>query len=83
MDLYAQVSFVAPGLLGNKQYFRDVYSIPIDKFDDRRRAAELQRKVAPFILRRTKDEVAQELPDKTEQVLKPTKQNCATTSKAG
>ncbi|HEY1023029.1 MAG TPA: DEAD/DEAH box helicase, partial [Flavisolibacter sp.] len=69
MDLYAQVSFVAPGLLGNKQYFRDVYSIPIDKFEDRRRAAELQRKVSPFILRRTKEEVAQELPDKTEQVL--------------
>lgn len=69
VDLYAQFSFVAPGLLGNKQYFKDVYSIPIDKFEDRRRAAELQRKVAPFLLRRTKDEVAQELPDKTEQVL--------------
>lgn len=69
VDLYAQFSIVAPGLLGNKQYFRDVYSIPIDKFEDRKRAAELQRKVAPFLLRRTKDEVAQELPDKTEQVL--------------
>jgi SNF2 family DNA or RNA helicase len=69
LDLYAQLSFVAPGLLGNKQYFRDVYSTPIDKFEDRRRAAELQRKVAPFILRRTKEAVAQELPDKTEQVL--------------
>jgi hypothetical protein len=69
LDLYAQLSFACPGLLGNKQYFKDVYSIPIDKFEDRRRAAELQRKVAPFILRRTKDEVAQELPDKTEQVL--------------
>jgi SNF2 family DNA or RNA helicase len=69
LDLYAQLSFACPGLLGNKRYFRDVYSTPIDKFEDRRRAAELQRKVAPFILRRTKEEVAQELPDKTEQVL--------------
>jgi superfamily II DNA or RNA helicase len=69
LDLYAQVSFVAPGLLGNKQYFKDVYSTPIDKFDDSRRAAELQRKVAPFLLRRTKEAVAQELPDKTEQIL--------------
>jgi SNF2 family DNA or RNA helicase len=69
LDLYAQLSFACPGLLGNKQYFRDVYSTPIDKFEDSRRAAELQRKVAPFILRRTKEEVAQELPDKTEQVL--------------
>jgi SNF2 family DNA or RNA helicase len=69
VDLYAQFSIVAPGLLGNRQYFRDVYSVPIDKFEDRRRAEELQRKVSPFILRRTKAEVAQELPDKTEQVL--------------
>lgn len=69
LDLYAQLSFACPGLLGNKQYFKDVYSTPIDKFEDRRRAAELQRKVAPFILRRTKAQVAQELPDKTEQVL--------------
>ena len=69
VDLYAQLSFASPGLLGNWPYFRDVYSTPIDKFEDSRRAAELQRKVAPFILRRTKEEVAQELPDKTEQVL--------------
>lgn len=69
LDLYAQLSFACPGLLGSKQYFRDVYSTPIDKFGDSRRAAELQRKVAPFILRRTKEEVARELPDKTEQVL--------------
>jgi SNF2 family DNA or RNA helicase len=69
LDLYAQLSFALPGLLGNRQYFMDVYSTPIDKFEDRRRAAELQRKVAPFILRRTKEAVAQELPDKTEQVL--------------
>ncbi|HET7897871.1 MAG TPA: SNF2-related protein, partial [Flavisolibacter sp.] len=69
LDLYAQLSFACPGLLGNRQFFRDTYSTPIDKFEDRRRAAELQRKVAPFILRRTKNEVAQELPDKTEQVL--------------
>ena len=69
LDLYAQLSFACPGLLGNKQYFKDVYSTPIDKFEDSRRATELQRKVAPFILRRTKEVVAQELPDKTEQVL--------------
>ena len=69
LDLYAQLSFASPGLLGNTQYFKDVYSTPIDKFEDSRRARELQRKVAPFILRRTKEVVAHELPDKTEQVL--------------
>ena len=68
-DLYGQLSFACPGLLGDKRYFRDHYSTPIDKFKDSRRAAELQRKVTPFILRRTKEQVAPELPDKTEMVI--------------
>ncbi|QMU28058.1 DEAD/DEAH box helicase [Adhaeribacter radiodurans] len=68
-DLYGQLSFACPGLLGNKRYFRDHYSTPIDKFKNSRRAAELQRKVSPFILRRTKEQVAQELPDKTEMII--------------
>ncbi|EOR95406.1 DEAD/DEAH box helicase-like protein [Arcticibacter svalbardensis MN12-7] len=68
-DLYGQLSFACPGLLGSKQYFKDIYSSPIDKFKVSRRAAELQKKVKPFILRRTKQEVANELPDKTEMIL--------------
>jgi SNF2 family DNA or RNA helicase len=68
-DLYGQLSFACPGLLGNKQYFKDHYSMPIDKFKDSRRARELQKKVNPFILRRTKTQVATELPDKTEMVI--------------
>ncbi len=68
-DLFGQLSFACPGLLGNKRYFRDIYSIPIDKFKDSRRAAELKHKVQPFILRRTKKQVATELPDKTEMVI--------------
>ncbi|MCW3110709.1 MAG: SNF2-related protein, partial [Segetibacter sp.] len=68
-DLYAQLSFACPGLLGSKQHFRDIYSIPIDKFKYTKRAIELQQKVAPFILRRTKKQVATELPEKTEMVL--------------
>lgn len=68
-DLYGQLSFACPGLLGSKRYFRDHYSTPIDKFKDSKRATELQRKVSPFILRRTKEQVAQELPDKTEMVI--------------
>ncbi|WP_051360042.1 DEAD/DEAH box helicase [Adhaeribacter aquaticus] len=68
-DLYGQLSFACPGLLGSKRYFRNHYSTPIDKFKDSRRSAELQRKVSPFILRRTKDQVAQDLPDKTEMVI--------------
>jgi len=68
-DLYGQLSFACPGLLGSKQYFKDTYAIPIDKFEYRRRAAELQQKIKPFILRRTKKQVATELPEKTEMVI--------------
>ena len=68
-DLYGQFSFACPGLLGNKQLFKDHYSIPIDKFKDFGRAKELQKKINPFLLRRTKLQVAKELPDKTELVL--------------
>ncbi len=68
-DLYGQFSFACPGLLGSKQSFKDIYSIPIDKFKETKRAMELQRKINPFLLRRTKKQVATELPDKTEMVL--------------
>lgn len=68
-DLYGQLSFACPGLFGSKQQFSDLYSTPIDQFKDSRRAEELQRKIRPFIMRRTKAEVAKELPDKTEIIL--------------
>lgn len=68
-DLYGQLSFACPGLLGSKQFFRDHYSTPIDKFKSNQSAVALQKKVSPFILRRTKKEVAAELPDKTEMVI--------------
>lgn len=68
-DLYGQFSFACPGLLGTKQHFKDHYSIPIDKFKETKRALELQKKINPFLLRRTKAQVAQELPDKTEMVI--------------
>ncbi|MDN5284525.1 MAG: helicase [Mucilaginibacter sp.] len=68
-DLYGQLSFACPGLLGSRQYFKDIYSSPIDKFKVSKRFTELQKKVQPFILRRTKQQVAHELPDKTEMVL--------------
>ncbi|QNN43193.1 DEAD/DEAH box helicase [Pedobacter roseus] len=68
-DLYGQLSFACPGLFGSKQQFADLYSTPIDQFKDSRRAEELQKKIRPFILRRNKEQVAKELPDKTEIVL--------------
>lgn len=68
-DLYAQLSFALPGLFGSAQRFKDEYSTPIDKFKETKRAKELQHKIHPFILRRTKTQVAKELPEKTEIVL--------------
>ena len=68
-DLFAQFSFACPGLLGNKQYFKDVYLAPVDHFKNDKRTAELQQKIKPFLLRRTKEEVAPELPDKKEIVV--------------
>ena len=68
-DLYGQLSFACPGLLGSKQYFKDIYAIPIDKFEYSKRAIELQKKIKPFILRRTKKQVATELPEKTEMLI--------------
>jgi hypothetical protein len=68
-DIYGQFSFACPGLLGNKTQFKNHYAIPIDQFHDTKRATELQQKIQPFLLRRTKKQVAHELPDKTEMIL--------------
>jgi superfamily II DNA or RNA helicase len=68
-DIYGQLSFACPGLLGSKQYFKEIYSEPIDAFEDGKRAVELQQKIKPFILRRTKKQIAKELPEKTEMVI--------------
>lgn len=68
-DLYAQMSFVNPGLLGNQTYFKVNFSNPIDKAGDVEATKLLTKMVHPFLLRRTKDQVAQDLPDKTESVI--------------
>lgn len=68
-DLYAQLSFALPGLFGSAQRFKEEFSTPIDKFQETKRAIELQKKIHPFVLRRTKTQVAKELPEKTEIVL--------------
>ncbi|MCT4613278.1 MAG: SNF2-related protein [Marinifilaceae bacterium] len=68
-DLYAQMNFVNPGFLGGVKNFKDNFSNPIDKESDEQMAAELQKTVNPFILRRTKEQVATELPEKTENII--------------
>ncbi len=68
-DLYAQLNFLNPGMLGSIEFFKEQYSNPIDKHSDPERVDELKRIVFPFILRRTKEVVAQDLPEKTETIL--------------
>lgn len=67
-ELWSQLSFANPGLLGNYAHFQKEFQIPIEKQNDEQKLRRLQNLIKPFILRRTKDQVARELPPKTEQV---------------
>lgn len=68
-DLFAQMNFLNPGFLGTQAGFKRDYSKPIDANQDVERAQELQKMIAPFILRRTKEQVAKELPPKIEDYI--------------
>ena len=69
MELWAIVSVVAPGLLSTPETFTDFYRLPVERGRDGARLAHLRARIAPILLRRTKEQVAPELPAKTEQVL--------------
>lgn len=68
-DLFSQLSFTSPGLLGGKTSFKNNFSVPIDNNGDKAAAELLKKLIHPFILRRTKEQVAQDLPEKTETVI--------------
>ena len=68
-DLWPQMSFINPGLLGSHSFFVKHFVLPIEKKKDEQAAQKLQALIKPFILRRTKQQVAQELPDKSEKVM--------------
>jgi len=68
-DLYAQMDFLNPGMLGSQDFFRMEFATPIDKNGDKEASARLRKIIYPFILRRTKEQVAKDLPDKTEMIL--------------
>lgn len=69
MDLWSMLSLTAPGLFPSAERFTDYYLKPIERDGDGLRLAQLRRRIAPLVLRRTKDLVAGELPPKQEQVL--------------
>jgi len=68
-DIWPQMHFANPGLLGAYSYFQKEFVTPIEKKKDEAKAARLQAMIKPFVLRRTKDQVATELPPKTEQTI--------------
>jgi non-specific serine/threonine protein kinase len=63
-DIYAQMNFLNPGMLGSVEF-----SIPIDKFGEKEQKDHLRKLLYPFMLRRTKEQVAKDLPEKQEMVL--------------
>ncbi|HNC30960.1 MAG TPA: DEAD/DEAH box helicase, partial [Cyclobacteriaceae bacterium] len=68
MDLWSQMSFINPGILGTQSYFRQEFQLPIEKKNDEAKSKKLHAIIKPFVLRRHKSQVATELPEKVEYV---------------
>lgn len=62
-DLWSQMEFINPSILGSYSFFKDHFQIPIEKHRDEKAIEELKLLVDPFILRRTKGQVAKDLPE--------------------
>ena len=69
LELWSLLSIAAPGLFPNRDGFEQHFRRPIERDNDLEKLAQLRRRLAPLMLRRTKEEVASELPEKQEQVL--------------
>lgn len=69
LELWSQFAFLNPGLLGSADYFREEFTAPIERQGDEAAAQFLRKMVYPFVLRRTKEMVAKELPPRTERQL--------------
>jgi len=68
LDLWSQMNFINPGLLGNQSFFKNEFLNPIEKKNDDKKTQKLYSIIKPFILRRNKAQVATELPEKVENV---------------
>jgi non-specific serine/threonine protein kinase len=69
LELWSQFAYLNPGLLGNLDYFREEFASPIERKGDEGASQFLRKMVFPFILRRTKDQVALDLPPRSEEIL--------------
>jgi len=68
MDLWSQMSFINPGMLGTQSYFRHEFQVPIEKKGEEAKSKKLNAVIKPFVLRRHKSQVATELPEKVEHI---------------
>ncbi len=68
-DLWSQMHFLNPGLLGEHAFFKRFFATPIQKHDDRKKQEKLQQLIRPFILRRTKRQVEKELPELSQEYI--------------
>ena len=69
VDLYSLLSFVNPGMLGSLKRFRENFALPIERNGDPAARMRLRRLIAPFVLRRLKSDVLDDLPPRTEVTL--------------
>ena len=67
-ELWSLFNFLLPGLLGDNRQFQRLFRVPIEKQHDIERSASLWQRIAPFFMRRTKQQVLQELPPKIEML---------------
>ncbi|MGC4021972.1 MAG: SNF2-related protein [Cyclobacteriaceae bacterium] len=68
LDLWSQMTFINPGLLGGQTFFKNEYQLPIEKKGDEAKTKRLNGIIRPFVLRRLKSQVATDLPEKVENI---------------
>lgn len=68
LDIWSQMNFLNPGLLGSYTYFEKQFIRPIEKEGNTKKTDELKRFIDPFVLRRTKGQVMKDLPPKVEKI---------------
>ncbi len=68
-DLWSQMNFINDGMLGSKSFFKETFINTIEKQHDEISEQKLKSLISPFIIRRTKNEVAKDLPELTEQII--------------
>ncbi len=68
-ELWNLFHFINPGLLGNLNSFNERFAVPIERYQDREAKLKLKKLIRPFILRRIKSQVLEELPSRTEVTL--------------